>query len=545
VLKPGKTYDEVYRSFRWEIPEFYNIGVDICDKWAHQRYRLALIYEDEQGQVEQYAFWDLKRLSNRLANGLKAQGIERGDRVGVMLPQSPEAGMMHIALYKMGAVAIPLFTLFGPDALEYRLSNSEAKGIVTDEANLQKVLEIKDRLPNLRVVLLARGKAPDGVVDFWDLVEKGATSFEPVLTKADDPAFISYTSGTTGPPKGAFHAHRVLLGHLPGVQFPHNFFPKEGDLFWTPADWAWMGGFMDVLLPSWHFGVPVVARRAKKFDPEEAFHLIAKYGVKNAFMPPTALKMMRQVKDPGSRHDFAMRSIGSGGEALGEELLDWGRKVMGLTINEFYGQTEVNLVVGVCSEVMEIRPGSMGKPIPGHRVEVVDEEGNPVPPGTIGEVAIKTPDPVMCLGYWRNEAATKEKFVKDWWLTGDLAKKDEDGYFWFSGRKDDIITSSGYRIGPAEIEDCLMKHPSVAMVAVVGSPDKVRTEVVKAFIVPGPQAQSGPELEEDIKRFVKQRLAAHEYPREIEFVTELPMTTTGKIIRKELKALEIKRKSGS
>ena len=545
MLKPGKDYDEVYNSFRWEIPEYFNMGVDICDKWAHQRYRLALIYEDEKGQIEQYTFWDLKRLSNRLANGLKAHGIEPGDRVGIMLPQSPEAGISHIALYKMGAIAIPLFTLFGTDALEYRLSNSEAKGIITDDANLPKILEIREKLPNLQTVVLVRGQGREGVLEFWDLIEKGSPRFQPVKTKADDPAFISYTSGTTGPPKGAFHAHRTLLGHLPGIQFPHNFFPKEDDLFWTPADWAWMGGFMDVLLPSWHFGTPVVAHRAKKFDPEEAFYLIAKYGIKNAFMPPTALKMMRQVKDPRSRHDYSMRTIGSGGEALGEELLDWGKEVLGLTINEFYGQTEVNLVLGNCSEIMEIRPGSMGKAIPGHNVEVVDESGTPVPPGTIGEVGTKRPDPVMCIEYWKNPEATEEKYVNDWWLSGDLAKKDDEGYFWFVGRKDDLITSAGYRIGPAEIEDCLMKHPSVAMVAVVGSPDELRTEVVKAFIIPKPEATPGPELGEDIKKFVKTRLAAHEYPREIEFVTELPMTTTGKIIRKELKRLEIERKSGS
>ncbi len=545
MLKPGKNYDEVYDSFRWEIPEYFNMGVDICDKWAHQRYRLALIYEDEKGAVEQYAFWDLKRLSNRLANGLKAHGIERGDRVGIMLPQSPEAGISHIAIYKIGAIAIPLFTLFGTEALEYRLSNSEAKGIVTDEGNLPKILEIWERLPNLRVVIVTRGEKREKTLDFWGLIEKGSPQLQPVKTRADDPAFISYTSGTTGPPKGAFHAHRTLLGHLPGIQFPHNFFPKEDDLFWTPADWAWMGGFMDVLLPSWHFGVPVVAHRAKKFDPEEAFHLLAKYGIRNAFMPPTALKMMRQVQDPRSRHDYSMRSIGSGGEALGEELLDWGKEVMGLTINEFYGQTEVNLVLGNCSEVMEIRPGSMGKAIPGHKVEVVDESGMPVSPGTVGEIGTKRPDPVMCIEYWRNPEATEENYVNDWWLSGDLAKKDEDGYFWFVGRKDDLITSAGYRIGPAEIEDCLMKHPSVGMVAVVGSPDELRTEVVKAFIVPTAGAAPGPELENEIKKFVKLRLAAHEYPREIEFVTELPMTTTGKIIRKELKRREIKKKSRS
>jgi acetyl-CoA synthetase len=543
MLKPGATYEEVYGSFRWEIPEFYNIGVDTCDKWAPQRYRLALIYENEKGQLEQYTFWDLKRLSNRLANGLKAHGLGQGDRMGIMLPQSPEAGISHIAIYKIGAIAIPLFTLFGTDGLAYRLSNSEAKGIVTDEANLQKVLDVWEKVPSLKIVVVIRGERSEGILDFWELIEKGSAEFQPVQTRAEDPAFISYTSGTTGPPKGAFHAHRVLLGHMPGIEFPHNFFPKEDDLFWTPADWAWMGGFMDVLLPSWHHGVPVVAHRAKKFDPEEAFYLLSKYGIRNAFMPPTALKMMRQVKDPRSRYDYQMRSIGSGGEALGEELLEWGKEVMGLTINEFYGQTEVNLVVGSCCEVMEIRPGSMGKAIPGHEVAVVDDSGNPVPTGTVGEVAIKRPDPVMCLEYWKNPEATRDKYVGDWWVTGDLAKQDEDGYFWFVGRKDDLITSAGYRIGPAEIEDCIIKHPAVSMVAVVGSPDEVRTEVVKAFIILKPDMLPGPDIEEEIKKFVKTRLAAHEYPREIEFVSELPMTATGKIMRKELKKLEIERKS--
>jgi acetyl-CoA synthetase len=389
------------------------------------------------------------------------------------------------------------------------------------------------------------GSKPENVLDFWETVEKGSPDFQAMNTRADDPALIIYTSGTTGPPKGALHAHRTLLGHLPGVEFPHNFFPKKDDFFWTPADWAWIGGLIDVLFPSWHHGIPVLAHRAKKFDPETAFHLMAKYRIRNAFMPPTALKLMRQVKDPKRRHRYRMRSIGSGGETLGQELLDWGREVMGLTINEFYGQTECNLIVGCCAEIMEIRPGSMGKAVPGHRVVVVDRQGIPVPPGTVGEIAVQRPDPVMFLEYWRNPEATRKKFIGDWLLTGDLAQKDEDGYFWFKGRKDDLITSAGYRIGPAEIEDCLMKHPSVAMAAVVGSPDEIRTEIVKAFIVLKPDVSPQPEIGAEIKNFVKVRLAAHEYPREIEFVHELPMTATGKIMRKELKKLEMERKSKS
>jgi len=542
MLTRKSTYDEVYKSFRWSVPEYYNIGVDVCDKWAEERQRLALIYEDEDGKSEKITFWDLKGLSNRLANALKAYGVERGGRVGILLPQCPETAIAHVAIYKLGGIAIPLFTLFGPDALEYRLGNSEATAVITDGANIEKILQIKSKLPHLKIIIATKAKNEEGVHDFWKSVEKGSPDFEPVKTKADDPALIIYTSGTTGPPKGALHAHRVVLGHVPGVEFFHNFFPQKDDLYWTPADWAWIGGLIDVLLPSWHHGVPVVAYRAKKFDPEQAFHFISKYGIRNAFMPPTALKMMRQVKDPRKRYDYRMRTIGCGGETLGEELLDWGKEVMGLTINEFYGQTEVNLVVGNCCEIMQVRRGSMGKPIPGHRVEVVDEEGNAVAPGTVGEVAIQRPDPVMFLEYWRNPEATKDKFVKDWSLTGDLAKKDDDGYLWFVGRKDDLITSSGYRIGPAEIEDCLIKHKSVAMAAVIGSPDPVRGEIVKAFIVLKPEVSPSSTLHEEIQNFVKTRLAAHEYPREIDFVKELPMTTTGKIMRRELRKMDIDKK---
>jgi acetyl-CoA synthetase len=542
MLKMGNTYDEVYNSFSWMVPEYYNIGVDICDKWADERYRLALIYEDEAGRTEKFTFWDLKGLSNRLANALKAYGIQGGDRVGILLPQCPETVIAHIAIYKAGAVALPLFTLFGTDALEYRLGNSEAKAIITDGTNLEKILQVRHSLPNLKIIIVTKGKPEEGSHDFWQSIEKGVPYFEPVKTKADDPALIIYTSGTTGPPKGTLHAHRVVLGHVPGVEFFHNFFPKKEDLYWTPADWAWIGALIDVLLPSLHHGVPVVAYRAKKFDPEQAFYFISKYGIRNAFMPPTALKMMRQVKDPKKRYDYKMRTIACGGETLGEELLDWGKEVMDLTINEFYGQTEVNLVVGNCNEIMPVRRGSMGKPIPGHRVEVVDESAQPVSPGTVGEVAIKRPDPVMFLEYWRNPEATKDKFIGDWALTGDLAKKDKDGYLWFVGRKDDVITSAGYRIGPAEIEDCLLKHKAVALSAVIGSPDKIRGEIVKAFIVLKPEIGPSQALKEEIQNFVKTRLAAHEYPREIEFVKELPMTTTGKIMRRELRKLEMGKK---
>jgi acetyl-CoA synthetase len=535
MLTPAEDYRTLCDTFQWQIPAYYNIGVDICDKWARQPDRLALIYEGETG-TQRYTFRDLKRRSNRLGNGLKAMGIGPGDRVGILLPQRPETAISHISLYKLGAIAIPLFTLFGTDALTYRLANSRASGVITDAANLPKILSIRDNLPDLRVIIVTEGEIPDGVGAFADVLAGGSDELTPVQTRPDDPALIIYTSGTTGAPKGALHAHRVLLGHLPGVEFPHDFFPQKDDLFWTPADWAWIGGLIDVLFPSWHHGIPVVAHRARKFDPEEAFHLLAKHRIRNAFMPPTALKLMRQVPDPSAAsYDFNMRTIGSGGETLGEELLAWGRRVMGVNINEFYGQTECNLVVGNCSAMMPIQAGSMGRPVPGHTVAVVDEKGEVVPAGTVGEIAVRSPDPVMFLEYWKNPTATREKFVNAWSLTGDLARMDEDGYLWFVGRKDDLITSAGYRIGPAEIEDCIMKHPAVSMVAVIGQPDPVRTEIVKAFIVPRDSGAASEKTAREIQAFVKERLAAHEYPREIEFVDSLPMTATGKIMRRELK----------
>ena len=541
MLKKERDYETVFGSFAWTVPELYNIGVDICDKWAGQRYRLALIYENDQGRTEQYSFWDLKRLSNRLANALTAYEVGRGERIGILLPQCPEAAIAHIAAYKLGAIAVPLFTLFGPDALEYRLSNSGARVVITDAANLEKIAQIKDRLPDLRLVIVTSEEAEPSAVAWRQLLQNASDIFKPVKTRADDPALIIYTSGTTGPPKGTLHAHRVVLGHLPGVEFFHNFFPRKGDCYWTPADWAWIGGLIDVLLPSWHHGVPVVAHRFKKFDPEEAFFFLSKYGIRNAFMPPTALKMMRQVQNPRQRHRYAVRTIGSGGETLGEELLAWGREVFGITINEFYGQTEVNLVAGNCSQIMDAKPGSMGRAIPGHTLEIVDPEGRVLPAGEVGEVAVRRPDPVMFLEYWRNPQATQAKFIGDGCLTGDLARKDEQGYLWFVGRKDDLITSGGYRMGPGEIEDCLIKHPAVAMAGVIGAPDEVRGEIVKAFIVLKPGFTAGRALTEEIQQFVRTRLAAHEYPRDIEFLPELPMTATGKIMRKNLRQIKIER----
>jgi acetyl-CoA synthetase len=531
MLPKGSSYEEVVRRFRWQVPQHYNIGVDVADRQRADG--LALIFLDEQQREQRFSFGDIRRLSNRFANVLRAYGLSRGDRIAILLPQMPETAVAHVAAWKAGLVSVPLFTLFGEDALEFRLTNSGARAIVTDESGLAKLRAIRPRLPDLRSIFTVSGGG-DGAIDFHGELTRAKPEFTAIDTAADDPALIIYTSGTTGHPKGALHAHRALLGHLPGVEMPHQFFPAPGDLFWTPADWAWIGGLFDVLMPAWHHGVPVLAYRARKFDPEEAFHLMARHRVRNAFMPPTALKLMRQLGGE-RRPGVEPRSIGSGGETLGAELLDWGRAALGVTINEFYGQTECNLVIGNNAPLFAVRAGSMGRAIPGHELRIVDDAGSPLPPGENGHIGIRRGDPVMFLEYWRDPQATREKFAGDYLVTGDIGRQDEDGYFWFQGRADDVITSAGYRIGPGEIEDCLMTHPAVALAAAVGIPDPIRTEVVKAFLVLKPGQERKETLAREIQDFVKTRLAAHEYPRLVEFVDALPMTATGKIIRRELR----------
>lgn len=537
MLDQRSSYEKVQEAFNWEIPDNYNIGVDVCDRWAEREPdRLALSFIDTKGKVSDYTFGDLKDYSNKLANLLGSTGITRGDRVAILLPQSLETAFSHIAAYKMGCIALPLFMLFGIEALEYRLSNSGAKVVITNADGVRKISEIRDRLPDLELVYCIDGRI-DGANDLHDELSGESKSYIPVLTKADDPAVIIYTSGTTGQPKGALHAHRVLLGHLPGVEMSHDFFPQPGDKIWTPADWAWIGGLLDVLLPALHHGVTVVARRFEKFTAEAAFQLIAEQGIRNAFIPPTALKMMRSIPDPEQRWDLKMRSIASGGESLGAELIDWGYKTFGLTINEFYGQTECNMIVSSCAEIMPARPGVMGRPVPGHNLAIVNDEGDVLSQGELGNIAVMSPDPVMFLKYWNNPEATKAKFAGEWLLTGDTGVLDEQGWIQFVGRDDDVITSSGYRIGPGEIEDCLIGHPAVRIAGVVGKPDPQRTEIVKAFIVLNDGYEATGDLAKEIQTFVKKQLAAHEYPREVAFVDELPMTTTGKIIRRELRVL--------
>ena len=530
-------FDTLRREFRWSVPENLNIAEAVIDRHAHRSDQVALFYENEAGVEETYTFGRLMALSNQLANALRGLGIQAGDRVALILSQRPETAITHLACYKNAAVALPLSVLFGPDALAYRLKDSGAKAVITDASRLDSVCDLQSELPDLKHIIGCRcGTKKD---EFWQMLESASDRFTCATTGADDPALLIYTSGTTGPPKGALVAHRSMLGNLTGFEMSHNFFPQPGDLFWTPADWAWTGGLWDALLPTWYYGRPILAYEGGKFDPEKAFHLIDKYGVRNAFIPPTALKMMRQVAGLQERKKTHLRTVMSAGEAVGESLIHWGRDVLGLTINEMWGQTECNYLAGGCSAILEVRPGSMGKPYPGHDVDDIDSEGRVLPDGEIGELAARRGDPVMFLGYWKNTEATRSKFVGDWYCTGDMGYRDEAGYLWFVGRTDDVISSAGYRIGPGEIEDCLLKHPAVSSAAVIGKPDDLRGNIVKAFVVLSDGVAPSDELRHEIGASVRQRLAAYEYPREIEFIDALPMTTTGKIRRIELRRQEL------
>ena len=543
-------------SFRWPLPAKFNMGTACADKHVTlgQGSAIALHCFDPKGSLCSLSFLDLTRISDRLAVGLRAAlHTERGNVVGVYMSQGPETVLAHLAIYKLGAIALPLFTQFGSDALKYRLQNSEAKVCIVDAAGLNNILDILPELPNLKYILVCPPGAALGMEEkldkilpdncfLWSDVIRNAnpSSFFAASTSLDDPALLIYTSGTTGNPKGCLHAHRVLIGHLPGVELPHNMFPQRDDLMYTPADYAWIGGLLDVMLPSLFHGVPLLAYRMKKFDPEECFRLIKNFKVQNAFLPPTALKMMRQVSHP-ERFGIKMRSIGSGGENLGGELLEWGRMAFGTTINEFYGQTECNLVISNSFQLFPIKYGSMGRQVLGHTVAIVDEKGLVQPDEVVGNIAVKMPDPVAFLGYLNNATATNEKFVGDWLLTGDLGKRDVDGYFYFFGRDDCVIKTSGYRCGPAEIESTILKHASVVLCAVIGKPDTQRGEIIKAFVVLRPEItkEQHDVIRAEIVTLVKTFLAPYEHPREIEFVNELPLTLTGKIIHKELRRIEI------
>lgn len=535
---PARTsYEDLFGDFAWEIPERFNMGEVVSDAWAKEfPDRVCLQHFSPDGDHRALSYGALSGRSASLANAFVALGLKPGDRVALLLPQSFETVIAHVAIYKMGGIALPLALLFGAEALEYRLKASGATAIVTNPFGLSRLADLREKLPELRHVIVT-GEVPAGenLLALDALIAAHPPLFEVAETGPDDPALMIFTSGTTGPPKAALHGHRVLAGHIPGFQLAHEFAPQEGDRIWTPSDWAWAGGLLNVLLPALMLGIPVVSSPAQKFDADMAFRIMSEMDVRNAFIPPTALRLLKSVERPLEKYDLKLRTIASAGEALGRETYDWAKAALGLTVNEFYGQTECNFVLSSAANLGVSRGGAIGRAVPGHHVAVVDGRGIELPAGKMGQIAIRRPDPVMFLGYWNDEAATEAKFVGDWLITGDLGRRDRDGYVEFIGRDDDVITSSGYRIGPSEIEDCLSGHPAVRLAAVVGKPDPIRTEIVKAYIALAPGYLPSDELAFEIRDWVKTRLSMHEYPREVAFVDDIPLTTSGKVIRRLLR----------
>ncbi|UCH25453.1 MAG: AMP-binding protein [Trueperaceae bacterium] len=542
-LSHYSNYQDIKTNFKWEIPEAYNIATEALSRWAEHRGRVAIFYEDAAGYRETWTFWQLERLTNRLANLLRELGIEAGDRVGIVLPQVPETAAAHLAIYKLGAIAVPMSMLYGSESYTYILTDCAAKAVIVDSAYAGKLRAVRAKLPSLEH-LIVRGEAQAGEVALGPALTRMPVHFETVPTKSSDPALLLYTSGTTGHPKGALHAHRILEGYLLTVQLFFNIDFDASTLFWTPSDWAWVGGLLDILLPALALGRPVLAYNGR-FQVDTAYELMSRYGVTHVFLAPTALKMLAQVSRPKETYDLDIRVIASGGESVADEVLRWTERELGAVCNEFYGLTEVNHLAGSCARLWPIRPGSMGKPYPGREVELLDDEGRSVPPGTIGQIAVRPGDPTMMLEYWKKPEATADRQRWGWVLTGDLAYRDEEGYIFFKGRNDDMISSGGYRIGPAEVEEVLLRHPAVAEAAVVGSPDPVRGQIVKAFITLAEDYSGGEALVTELQQLVREQLAAYKYPREVTFVDHLPTTTTGKLNRRQLRLLEEEAKGGS
>jgi acetyl-CoA synthetase len=567
-------YSQLHSSFEWRVPEKFNIAQVCCGRWAglpHASEQVAIHAKDAGGKITVHSYFELNQEANRLSRVLVAHGVRRGDRVAIVMPQRFETAVAYMAVFQMGAVAMPLSMLFGPDALEFRLHDSDTVLAICDESSIANVLSVRGNCPLLRSVLGVGSAAGLADFDCAGAMAQEKAEFVAFETDAGDPAVLIYTSGTTGNPKGALIPHRALIGNLTGFVCSQNWFGFDGRnnaktdaVFWSPADWAWTGGLMDALLPTLYFGRPIVAFNGR-FGAQTAFELMGQFGVTHTFLFPTALKAMMKAY-PGTvsatvRQQFKLKlqAIMSAGEAVGDAVFDYCQQQLGVTVNEMFGQTEINYIVGNCAAQWPPKPGCMGKGYPGHRVAVIDDSGQECPVGVPGDVALNRfdvhghPDPIFFLGYWKNESATREKFTGGWCRTGDLATRDEDGYLWYQGRSDDVFKAAGYRIGPGEIENCLVKHRAVANVAVVPKPDRARGSLVKAYVVLSPdlvadrpldvasRTEFDKKLVTELQAHVKGKLAPYEYPKEIEFIDALPMTTTGKVQRRVLRLLEQER----
>ena len=562
---PRDGYSLLHSGFHWQVPTRFNMAEVCMRRWAGHPDTAgdtAVIACDPRQPGTNHSYGELQRCANRLSNALSALGVQRGDRVAIVLPQRFETAVAYMAVLQMGAVGMPLSQLFGPEALAYRLHDSEAVVAICDASTVQSVQSVSAECPALcSVIAVDAASAAPAALDWNAMLAQEPEHFDLVSTLADEAAVLIYTSGTTGNPKGALIPHRALIGNLTGFVCSQNWFGfdpfdasvRSQAVFWSPADWAWTGGLMDALLPTLYFGRPIVGYNGR-FSPQVALELLERHGVTHTFLFPTALKaIMKAFPQPKQHYQLKLEAIMSAGEAVGDAVFAYCQQQLGITVNEMFGQTEINYIVGNCARLYPARPGSMGKGYPGHRVAVIDDDGNECPVGVPGDVAVHRldvhghPDPVFFLGYWKNEAATRAKFTADpsssWCRTGDLAVRDADGYLWYQGRADDVFKAAGYRIGPSEIENCLVKHPAVANAAVVPKPDAERGAVVKAYVVLAPDfaGKGDSALIQSLQAHVKGKLAPYEYPKDIEFVDSLPMTTTGKVQRRVLRLQEEER----
>jgi acetyl-CoA synthetase len=511
-------YEEACASHRWVVPERYNIAADVCDR--HPREKLAMIHEDFRGDVRRLTWGDLQDTSNRFANVLEAHGVGRGDRVAMLLPPTPETAAAFFGTWKVGAILLSMSVLYGDEGIRHRVTDSQAKVLVTNQENADRIeRSLVEDILILDDALLATGSADYACAD----------------TASEDPAQLYYTSGTTGLAKGIVHAHRYILAH---EEFIYCHDVQDGELFHGMGEWAWAAGIVPLIGP-WRLGaVQCVYQREGGFDPHKQLAFLSKHDVSNVFGTPTAIRSMMSITDARDRYPQKFRIVCSAGEPLNPEAIRWMREQYGVTVLDFYGLTESYPLCGNFP-FMDVREGSMGKPLPGWEVAILDEDERPVAQGERGEICLKArSNPHYPLGYWNRQEDTREVFDGEWFHTKDAAKTDEDGYYWYEGRADDVIISAGYRIGPFEVESACLEHPAVGEAAAVAKPDERRGMIVKAFVVLAAGHDASDELAEEIKGFVRDHLSAYAYPREIEFVPDLPKTLTGKIRRIELRQRE-------
>ncbi len=533
----GLSLEEIRSRFRLEIPDRFNMATATVARQARGALgeTVALVCDDGKNPIRRFTYRDLDGLSNRSAAFLRARGVKAGDVIVVYAAQGLAAAIAPLAAYKLGAINAPLSLLYGPRTLEHALLDSGARTIVSQGDALARLRAAGVDLSRLSLII-AEDPRSDDEIAFEQTIAGDERAFEAADTLASDPALLLYTSGSTGLPKGILHAHRFLLGYLASVSLFYQLeMDERGMVLWTPSDWSWIAGIVNVMMTGWFFGHTVIAGQGR-FDPRWAFDFLEKHRVTHTFLTPTALKRMAQEPEPRSRWPhLALRAIGTGGEPLPSAVVDWSERTLRVPINEFYGLTEVNHLIGNCQRLYKAKRGSMGKCYPGHHVTVVDENGHELPDGVSGEIVAREDDPTLFLGYWNQPERTEAMRVGPWVRTGDFGHRDADGYFWYEGRNDDLIKSAGYRIGPAEIEDVLLRHPAVAEAAVVGLPDPERGQRVAAFIRLAQGQHPGDDLAAKLKNFVKEQLAVYKYPREIHFLEDFPMTSTGKISRKELR----------